>query len=337
MIGPYQNLFHQGNAWSHELYERTGGLKKIEHDTAVFAPQLRTVNQPHYSLLMPEEVFYIFRGLNYISSEPQQHLGEIELKPHWQVDYPRFVQEHLASGIAVEIDRSLPELTFKNRQKLSRYGYLGARRYYVFEDRKLAYISNAKVACTSIKTAMMQPYNIHEQVHNAWPYVYRGALPDEHQDFFTFSFVRNPFDRLVSGYRNKIYSSEKEAYGDISTNITFSEFVTEVVKRPDCLINNHFQSQNCKLYKDGELLVDYLGRFENLAKDWLSIAERFNFTPQLPHKMKSSGKRGAYRDYRDYYTERLVHLVYNRFQTDVEMFGYQKSYEELLAFVREKK
>ncbi|MCB0207679.1 MAG: sulfotransferase family 2 domain-containing protein [Anaerolineae bacterium] len=338
--GPYHNLFHQGNCWSRRLFDEVGGFKKPERNSAIFKPQLRIVDQPRYDALMPDEIFYIFRRLNYVTDKPQPPSGEIQLNPHWQVDYSKLVQDHLASEISDNIDRSMPELSSYTRKKLTLYGYGGPRRFYIFEDRRLAYISNAKVACTSIKTAMMQPYDIHKNVHDGWPDIYLGHLKDEHQDFFKFSFVRNPFDRLVSGYRDKIVTKpwqQQEYFKKIPTDISFSEFVAEVVRCPDCLIDGHFQSQFAKLYHRGELQVDFLGRFENLAEDWLTIAKRFRFDPQLPHKMKSSTKQGVNKDYRIYYTEELAHLVYNRFRADVEAFGYQQSYEELLAFVSEKK
>lgn len=340
--GPYQNLFHQGSFWSRQLFEQVKGFQKSKQNSIVFAPLLSTIEHPNYTELTLEEVFYIFRGLSKATSKQQQQSGKIKLKPSWQEDYSQLVQSHLMSGISASIDKSLPELSTFNRKKLLRYRKeSGHRRYYVFEDRELAYISTSKVACTSIKTAMMAPYNFHNDVHNAWPHTYNGHLNDEHQDFFKFSFVRNPFDRLVSGYRNKIIGRQeqhKEYFSTIPKGISFTEFVTEVVKQPDCLINGHFQSQYPKLYRDGILLVDYLGRFENLAADWLFIAKRFDFDPQLPHMMKSAKNWKAFKkDFRDYYTEELVYLVYNRYRADVEVFGYQKEYEKLLAFVREKK
>ncbi|MCB0165881.1 MAG: sulfotransferase family 2 domain-containing protein [Anaerolineae bacterium] len=337
--GPYHNLFHKGSCWSRRLFDQVGGFRKKERNFAIFKPQLRTIDLSRYDSLMPDEVFYIFRGLNYVANKRQPPAGEIRLNPHWLADYSKLAQDQLTSEIAHNIDRSLSELSSHTRKNLTHYGTNNPRRYYIFEDRCLAYISTAKAACTSIKTVMMQPYGIHKNVHNAWPHIYLGHLEAEHQDFFKFSFVRNPFARLVSGYRNKIINKpwqQREHFGTIPTDISFSEFVAEVVKCPDCLINGHFQSQFAKLYHQGELQVDFLGRFENLAEDWLPIAKRFEFDPQLPHKMKSSTKRGVYKDYRTYYTEELVHLVYNRFRADVDAFGYQQAYEELLTFVSQK-
>ena len=169
--GPYHNLFHQGSCWSRRLFDQVGGFRKVDRTSVIFKPLLRTTEQPRYDALRADEIFYIFRGLNYVTNKPHPPSGEIQLSPHWQVDYSKLVQDHLASEIVDNIDRSLPELSSKTRKKLTRYGSGGPRRFYIFEDRKLAYISTAKVACTSIKTAMMQPYHIHENVHKAWPHI----------------------------------------------------------------------------------------------------------------------------------------------------------------------
>jgi choline-sulfatase len=336
--GPFPNLFHKGSCWSLPLFNAVGGFRKIQHKTTIIEPQLLAADPPRYGPVTPDENYYIFRGLNYVTDRPPPQSAEIKLNPQWRTDYSRLVQDQLAAEITPAVDLSLPELSSYMREKLGRFGSVRVPQFYVFADRKLVYISNAKVACTSIKTAMMHPYNIQKDVHSSWGHICRGVLAEDYQDFFSFSFVRNPFDRLVSGYRNKIFDKPaKKEFGSIPTNITFAEFVVEVVKRPDCLINGHFQSQVSKLYRHGELMADYLGRFENLAEDWLTIANRFEFDSQLPHKMKSSGRRGAHKDYRAYYTEELVNLVYNRFRADVETFGYQDAYEELLAYVRGEK
>lgn len=338
--GPYQNTLHHGSCWHRQMFAQMESEIQTDGDRGIFSPRIQGAGQPKFSKLSSDEMFYIFRGLDVVATYPQRKSTTFDLKPHWKMDYPKLVRDRLLSKFFIDADSSVPELSTKNRKNLIRFKMeSGRRRYYVFADRELAYISTSKVACTSIKTAMMAPYGIHKNVHNAWPHIFPGHLDKEHQDFFTFSFVRNPFDRLVSGYRNKIIGKpmRKRAYfSRIPTGIGFSEFVHEIVKQPDCLINGHFQSQFSKLYRDNTLLVDYLGRFENLAEDWLVIARRFNFAHELPHEMRSTELQNVKKDFREYYTEALVHLVYNRYRADFEVFGYQNEYEKLLAFVRKK-
>jgi len=56
---------------------------------------------------------------------------------------------------------------------------------------------------------------------------------------------------------------------------------------------------------------------------------------QLKQSKNSKKKKpGCHEDYRLYYTEPLVQLVYERYRQNVEMFGYQRDYGQLLEFVR---
>jgi hypothetical protein len=49
----------------------------------------------------------------------------------------------------------------------------------------------------------------------------------------------------------------------------------------------------------------------------------------------SKNKTGCHNDYRLYYTEPLMQLVNERYHKDIHAFGYEKEYEQLLAFVRQ--
>jgi hypothetical protein len=153
--------------------------------------------------------------------------------------------------------------------------------------------------------------------------------------------VRNPFERLVSCYRDKVlYSGPNEIYSapyferyyyfPIPANIPFGEFVERVARIPDCLADRHFKSQCAYLYHEGSLLVDYIGKFENLAEDWKTLAEKYGFDTALAHNNSTKAKAGTHRDYRAYYTKELTQLVYQRYKADVELLGYRDVYQELL-------
>jgi hypothetical protein len=159
-----------------------------------------------------------------------------------------------------------------------------------------------------------------------------------------FSFVRNPFDRLVSCYRGKIIfartpKTRTPLYHDyffaLPVNISFADFAQRVSRIPDALADSHFKSQYALLYSGEELQVDYVGKFEQLDRDWQPIAEKYQLDPLLSHANVSKNKPGCQSDYRLYYTEALVKLVYERYRKDVHLFGYEEEYKQLLAFVRE--
>jgi hypothetical protein len=93
----------------------------------------------------------------------------------------------------------------------------------------------------------------------------------------------------------------------------------------DWVINtkNPFPKGATKLQKDiitdreGKIIVDFVGRYETLAKDFQSICKFLKLNAYLPH-VNSSGNR----DYRSFYNEQTQKIVAENFQEDLELFGY---------------
>jgi hypothetical protein len=332
--GPYHNLFHQGEGWPRAQFDSVQGFRHKE----TVVPQLSLLPHSDSRPLTPAEIFYIYRGPAPADPPPG---GVVHLSPHWRVDYDRLAKEQQASYMARRDDRIRTELLLPEQHRLNRYGFVPEIRYETVTDRQLLYVVIPKVACTSIKTALLSPDDLQTDVHSWRTRKIVPTILAEHRDFFKFAFVRNPFERLGSGYRNKIINGDRaQGYRHIiPLHSSFNQFVTLVLSRPDSLTNHHFQSQVSALYRDGKLLVDFLGRFETLADDWEHLATRFKLMPRLPHRNPSAtvNPHSAESDYRAYYhSEELVQLVYERYQADIEAFGYQTAYKELLAYVRKK-
>jgi chondroitin 4-sulfotransferase 11 len=233
------------------------------------------------------------------------------------------------------------------------------RRYdgkYVVHDGSDAcsafvYFVIQKVACTSIKTALLplfpldtSPFEVTRQNGSRGVQVHRlfdrsryqvdkneflPRLDEEYHDYFKFAFVRNPWDRLVSCYFEKI--DNRFRYQDLNPpgekdrfypRMPFAEFVEAVHATPDETANHHFRSQHTTVCDSGgRVMADFVGRFENLREDFALVAERIGAPGlELPHRVKSR-TRGE-RHYRDLYDEKLQGLVYERYEKDVETFGY---------------
>jgi chondroitin 4-sulfotransferase 11 len=238
---------------------------------------------------------------------------------------------------------------------LRRYGEINRRMFYVLDALKLAYLETPKVACTAIKMVLAHASGISFERGEGFEYLLHihpqwhreaGRLNRAQSGYYRFSFVRNPFDRLVSCYRQKILFTPTAKtrsphfhgyFFAIPPNISFADFVERVSQIPDALADAHFKSQHTMLYSGDELQVDYLGKFEQLEADWRPIAERYRLDPVLEPANVSKTKPGCPRDYRLYYTEPLARLVYERYRKDVHLFGYEEEYEQLLAFVRQQR
>ena len=192
---------------------------------------------------------------------------------------------------------------------------------------KLGFVPTPKVANRSIKAAVAVTVdrNFQGEPHRAnWQYAPLALLRDN--DYFRFGFVRNPLERLVSCYAQKVvlYSRQYNMpiefwrYGDrFFPEMTFEQFVRAVSKISDACSDIHFRSQHTFLYHKGELMVDFVGHFENLENDWQHLSERFNF-PALPHYNHSS-----HSDYREMFTPELARLARDRYRKDIELFGYE--------------
>lgn len=229
--------------------------------------------------------------------------------------------------------------------------------FYIFDDLQLVYLSFAKVASSSIKATFAEKYGLEwhhwKELHRfkLWeqepqknkPKMRHGLLTERENNYFKFVFVRNPFDRLVSCYHNKIldenYFAERYPFYDrypLKHKISFEEFVEIVTTIPDDLADEHIKPQSSYLNDPNmNILFDFVGRFENLNHDWRYLANRFGFTPHLNKINNSEEKKWVVpkREYKSYYTPLLLERVYNYYQEDVRLLRYTNEYEELYHFV----
>ena len=226
-------------------------------------------------------------------------------------------------------------------------------KYIIHGERRFVYFVIQKVACTSIKTALLPLFDLRvkkrfEETHEDGSrvvLVHKLFDRSRHQvdknellgggygDHFKFAFVRNPWDRLVSCYSQKIATvpqnpkfkrpnlnppGENRFYSDMP----FAEFVEAVHATPDEEANPHFQSQHAVVCdSQGRVMADFVGRFENLREDFAHVAERIGADGlELPHRLKSRVRKS--RPYADFYDEKLRTLVYERYERDIETFGY---------------
>jgi len=139
-------------------------------------------------------------------------------------------------------------------------------------------------------------------------------------ELFKFAFVRNPWDLQVSSF----YHIRRERPHYLAGHETFEDFLrwkldperpyqyhldTSIELQTDYLIDLH-----------GELIVDFIGRYEHLEEDFTEVCGRIGIArPDLVHKRRATD-RG--RDYRDYYSDETAELVARHFKRDIERLGY---------------
>jgi hypothetical protein len=127
---------------------------------------------------------------------------------------------------------------------------------------------------------------------------------------FKFAFVRNPWDRLVSGWQ---YTRQRRKH-----DLSFERFVAGLGHIGEPSIRWHTMPQCAHLLVDGVVAVDFLGRFEALDRDWQEVGRRIG-NPAAPLPRRNSTDRRGYREYYDHQTAAAVAEIFAR---DVELFGY---------------
>jgi len=138
---------------------------------------------------------------------------------------------------------------------------------------------------------------------------------EEWNRLFSFAFVRNPWDWELSHYRH-ICRQKSHKHHAVVGQMAFSDYL-------QWRAEGRFRSQQAFLLHQGQIAVDYVGRFENLASDFGYVCQRLGIRrPRLP-RLNSSRKH----DYRAQYNGRDIECVAEMYGDDIQQFGY--AFEDL--------
>ena len=222
---------------------------------------------------------------------------------------------------------------------LCRFGNFEPRIYYLNNEKKLAYLENCKVGSTSIINSLfgLQYANNPGIVHM----VLQGRMKNElerndgYKDYYIFTYVRNPFERMVSCYKDKIirknYWYRRRGYfAFIADSTDFDDFIDNLALVPDILSDRHFRSQYSLIYKRGKKLVDFVAKIETIQDSYSKFVEEYDLPPIENY---NSTKKD---DWMDYYSLDSAKKVYRRYKNDIIKFGYEEEYKKLLSYIKQK-
>jgi hypothetical protein len=137
-------------------------------------------------------------------------------------------------------------------------------------------------------------------------------VPD-FKDYFTFAFVRNPWERYASAYFYQTSNNEKRGNLDRFQG-TFEEFLHHNHTTPMRFSQTDFICDD-----DFNIMVDYVGRFEHLQEDYDYLLNKMGVVNRpLPSINKTKHKH-----YSHYYNDRMVEYVRVKCAPEIALFGYE--------------
>jgi len=192
---------------------------------------------------------------------------------------------------------------------------LTASDHYQFLWVRLA--KNGSRSTVAILKEHMGDHLDHDPKGNKW-----SKYDDEKfGDYFKAVFVRNPWDRVVSAYFNKVVD-RKGPYLKECIGMSFDEFIDWLDQQDLAHADIHVQPQVNSLPNGIEL--DFIGRMESYSEDIETLLGHFGIDPgQIPHRNSS-----RHTHYSHYYTEQTKEIVRRLYAEDIAAFGYEFEYEE---------
>jgi len=139
----------------------------------------------------------------------------------------------------------------------------------------------------------------------------------EFHDCFKFTFVRNPWDKSISQY---LYIKKRKDLRDfigMDLGYNFKQYLECIQKK----IHVQWEKQYKFIEDDsGKMLVNWIGRFENISADVDVLRKLLNFNLhyKLPHVNKSHSRL----HYSSYYDLESKEMVAQMYEQDILKYGY---------------
>jgi hypothetical protein len=143
-----------------------------------------------------------------------------------------------------------------------------------------------------------------------------------------FCVVRNPWDYIVSWYTFEIMLCklyiEKIKTDPTWTHPTKKKYnlklqESKLKKLESQGFNGFVNETQKKLQYSWAKDCDYIIRLENMNEDFKEVQSRLNCFVQLPVKNKTTNRTV----YQDYYNSKLKDIVYQKYKTDINKYGYE--------------
>ena len=138
----------------------------------------------------------------------------------------------------------------------------------------------------------------------------------QYQSYYKFTFVRNPWSRAYSWYKNVIRDEIHRKEQSVSEDCSFKDFLIyhsdQWALRPQ--LHWIVDSQ-------GNLPYDLIGRFEQLADDFVKVAKDLGIQDTTLPKLVSGSRNNGH--YSEFYDEFTKDLIAERYAEEIKLFNFK--------------
>lgn len=206
--------------------------------------------------------------------------------------------------------------------KLRKKSFEKGETFYYFRQTKSIFIHIPKAGGISIIKSLYGE-NTKGFGHPTYK-IFLDLFKEDYYEFFKFTFVRNPWDRVYSAYtfltQGGLNEQDRNFFEKYLKEFkTFEDFVLNGLDKEYIKNWIHFIPQYTFIYDENDrLMVDFVGRFENFENDFNKIANKINSNAKLKHLNKSKKKKS----YVDMYNDKMIEKVYHIYKKDIDLLNY---------------
>lgn len=136
-------------------------------------------------------------------------------------------------------------------------------------------------------------------------------------DFFSWGFARHPCDRALSVYAAAWQHGKRGASG-WGLPDKFPDFILGLPESGKKMIHNRPQS-NFLCDKSGTVMVDFVGRFENIDKDWEHVLEKIG----VKHVNLPRRNATKHRPWQRCFNNEMIEKMHEVYELDFKLFEYE--------------
>ena len=212
-------------------------------------------------------------------------------------------------------------------------------RKMIDHENEVIFIHIPRTGGTSIEKALIGEdfWKIDHRNKHATCHTAKKEYAEYWDDYFKFSFVRNPWDRHVSMLKHEEYfygKSDTLGQGNLSID-KLLHYTTKYGSPPDTIeFDYRFVERN--FFDKFDLIpqavytnyvgpeMDFIGRFENLQNDFDIVTKMLGLEQR---ELPNSGASKERTHYSDYYDDKSQTLIKSIYDFDIKRFDY--SFEDM--------